>query len=513
MKCSSCGKTIRSKQQCAYCGQVFNGGIEQQAIVPKTKKRKGSVLGVISGILKIVLSLLVLFGAFLYAPKAIDFVMNYLNPSQQQTAQVSESSQESSVEESSIEEPKPALTLANKEVNISKYPLVEVKLTFAEPLTEVTQDTFEFAVKANGQQHVLTHYSLVKEDKNLTLRYNDTATVDQPNVVKEATFELFAPSLNFSHSMTYELPERSAIAEELTKLNTAITPLTTQGSKVAVGYTETTATAPVYSSAESFEASTMISWFVLQRVYEDMAAGKLTAEQEVKIQDDLKATGDQGEMAQLAAGDVVTVDQLIIAAVQRQDVTALNHLIQAVGGPNEFNSWLKQQDYFATEVTSLLQTTASGGVQGAKTNALDLTKLLTALSKDQLVSAEMDAKFKEMLLQTPVSEKYPSTLAGITRRFEITSADTDVSQQHYAAIFEAGDKVYVAVILLDDVKDAAESVSAVATAVSAIMHDVAGLEAAPVVEEPVHYEEPTYYENTEWTPEVVAPSATDGVGE
>lgn len=257
----------------------------------------------------------------------------------------------------------------------------------------------------------------------------------------------------------------------------------------------------------------MISWFVLQRVYEDMAAGKLTAEQEVKIQDDLKATGDQGEMAQLAAGDVVTVDQLIIAAVQRQDVTALNHLIQAVGGPNEFNSWLKQQDYFATEVTSLLQTTASGGVQGAKTNALDLTKLLTALSKDQLVSAEMDAKFKEMLLQTPVSEKYPSTLAGITRRFEITSADTDVSQQHYAAIFEAGDKVYVAVILLDDVKDAAESVSAVATAVSAIMHDVAGLEAAPVVEEPVHYEEPTYYENTEWTPEVVAPSATDGVGE
>lgn len=523
MKCPKCARTIRSKHQCAYCGSVFNKEAKTpEAVVPKTKKkkRKGGVFPIIFGVIKIALLLVSLILLFLYVPKYFGNIMNFINPSsKQETVQ-------SSVEESAVEstesdsvavettEEKSQLTLINKEVDLDDYPAISVKLEFEQLLEEVGRDTFEFAIKNGSERTTLTNYSLEKDGKLVTLRFNDPRTVTTP-AEKEQTIEVFASSLNFTNTITYELPKLDIDAEVVSAVNGIVGQLP-QAKVVSLAYSDGKAT-PVYSSNESVEASTVISWFILNRTYELLEQGKIKGEDMVKIESELVAKGDEGTTASEVDTEV-SVEALIVRVIQHQDVTAMNHLIKVIGGADSFNMWLKEHHYFSTMVTATLSV-ESGNMTGAKTSAQDLTKLLTLLSQNKLISPTQDIAFKQALLQTPFTDKYPNNLSVVTNRFEIATPDVNAMQQHYAGILAVGEKSYVIVVLLDGVSDTESAVTSIASTISDVMTKVAKAQtdseqvttneedaetATPQVQptytEPVNtqpsYTEPTYTEPT-----------------
>ncbi|MDO4432398.1 MAG: serine hydrolase [Aerococcaceae bacterium] len=505
MKCSSCGKTVRSTHQCAHCGEVFTSKtFEQEPVVPKTKsKRKKGIFSAILSILKIVLALLVVFVMFLYGPRYVTKVMNYFGMNQQQTQPESESVEESSQELVAEN----TLKLTSHKVDTAAYPIVQVQMEFEQPLDDVTKETFEFATKVNGEQKALSHYSLVKDGNTLTLRFNDANLANAP---KAQTLEIFASEFGFTNTINYELPDQTAQAETLTTINEILAEI--PNAKVAFGEADGKI---VYTNTASTEASSTISWFVLHRVFEAVQANELTLDKAIQIEASLTVAN---ENSVLKEQETATVQELVNAVIQAQDVTAMNHLIQAVGGPNAFNQWLKQKDYFATELVGQLDVTEQGSITGANTNVQDIAKVLVALDRNTLVSQTADAQLKEALLQSSLTEKFPAT-AAVARRYELATLDTDTKHQHYAAIYETEGKHYIVVVLVDQVNDAPTVVSQVATTIQSLLEKVAKLEVAQeevieeaqveIYEEPVQVYEEVYEEQPvaeTYTEEPVAPS-------
>ena len=138
----------------------------------------------------------------------------------------------------------------------------------------------------------------------------------------------------------------------------------------------------------------------------------------------------------------------------------MNHLIQEVGGPNEFNVWLNENSYFSTRVNNLLSISETGEVAGALTNVQDLGQLLTKLSNDELVSEDASTDIKERLLQSPFTAKYPeSGIEEVVSRYEIASTDDNAEQQYYSAILETEETDYIVIMMVSNFDDIEGTVS------------------------------------------------------
>ena len=152
-------------------------------------------------------------------------------------------------------------------------------------------------------------------------------------------------------------------------------------------------------------------------------------------------------MSTHAIGSKISIQELIDAVVVSQDATALNYLIQQVGGANELNIWLNSQGYYSTKMSANLGVNDSGDITGVATSAYDLTNLLNQLAQDKLVNEKVSAALKEAVLKTPVSTKFPTDLTGVTRRYEMTTPDQVGTMHHYAAILEMNGKSVIVVVL------------------------------------------------------------------
>ena len=506
MQCPNCGRKVRSKHQCAHCGYVFGSDdkiesqettpleespktreFEEVTIVPKTPRKKASGVGkFIWGLFKLLLMVLLVFLAFMFGPQLFKRAEQFFNGSPQvaqaptKESETSEEAASQSAEEATTQAGQEAtseasqseaadLVLKDSQVNLDKFPIVQVNLDLEGPVDKISRDTFSFKLMSNGQEKVIEdEYSLIKEGNRLTISFNDPSADVLSNGNQEQNLVIEAKDLNFKESLSYKLPKNNLDQAQLDQFNEIYDQVAGTNQKVSAMIKEVGSDqdgALVYDS-QSVDADAMIAWFILERVYQAVDQDSLTMDQTIPLNEQLIAEGDQGEFAQAEPESEYSVESLVRLVVQQQDVTAMNHLIQATGGPNDFNLWLNESNYFGTKVTNKLASDETGSIQGAVTNVKDIVLLLEKLAQDQLINETTDQQLKEALLQTPISRKYPEeNLTDVRRRYEITSVDDNSKQQYYSAILEGEDKTYVLVILASEMEDAEASVDSIRQAV------------------------------------------------
>lgn len=546
MKCPNCGKTVRSKTRCAFCGHQFDGAdhrheVEETAIpnlnlntapdpiptpptpptppappvlepvgagekdfdfdleamaalheakqsspsessmssirrnryaslveddddyddddelVPEYQpKRRGGFGRLLLGILQMVIVLAVVFLAFVYGPKYFGTIMDFVNEKlgNQTTANLPQApvnvvsevevKEESSATIASSEQAaQPATLMAEQKVELGEYPLVKVDLTFNQEITEATSDTFKFAMTKNGEQTPITDYSLIREGKTFKLSFVDPAYELTANADITHTLVAKADSLNYSQNIEYKAPASKLDAAKVE----ALTKIFTELNGAAVAFQEVGAGDVITSSDKAVDASNLLSWFVIARVYAQVAENKFALTDEVEIKDQLKLQGDQGVTAQKAAGEKTSVEALLSEIVMQNDMTALNHLLDKVGGTNDFNTWLNESGYYATKVLQNLTLSAQGDLQGAQTSAYDIARLLSALAQGKLVNPQVSEDMRKLYSVTPLSAKFPATWTAIKRRTEMTSPDTVGQYNYYSAILDGEAKQFIVVIL------------------------------------------------------------------
>lgn len=510
MQCPNCGRNVRSKNQCAYCGHVFNkkevAEVKQDSydeeIVEETPRRsRGGFTRVLWGIIKLVLAVAIVFLAFLFGPRIINEVVDYFQPSETEVAQnapeeepetqdpvngeseveeTSEEAQESDAEteetnESSESEEEAEtegqISIVNQEVNLDEYPLTNVSLEFDESLDSVDNSTFAFTIEANGETIDLDNdYSLVKDGQTLSISFNDPSVAVLSTEAQEQVLNIESETLGVSESITYEVPTTTLDSGQAEFFNSTITDnLASLGDVSAVVYPADSEVPYVYDD-QSVEADALISWFVLGHTFNTINDGELALEDTVSVSLDLVSENDEGIVATAEEGAEFTIQELLAAVVESNDASAMNHLIQETGGPNSFNLWLNESNYFSTRVTQMLTTQESGQVVGAVTSAQDIAQLLDKLANNELVSPELDATFKVLLLNTPITEKYPAEqIDGYQTRYEIASADSNSAQQNYSGIIELEDTNYIVVILSSNFSSAEEVVPAISTSINEIV--------------------------------------------
>lgn len=504
MQCPNCGRKVRSKHQCAHCGYVFGSDdkvenqddkpiaehpkardFEEVTIVPKTPRKKASGIGkFIWGIVKLLLMVLLVFLAFMFGPQLYKRAEQFFNGSTQvaqaptKESESTEASQETSAGEESMTsadtsestqaEPE-GLVLKDSQVNLDNFPIVQVTLDLQGPVDQISRDTFSFKLMSNGQEKAIDdEYSLIKEGNRLKISYNDPSADVLSNGNQEQSLLVEAKDLNFKETVTYKLPQSGLDQAQHDQFNEIYDRVADTNQNVSAMIQEVGSEqegAMVYDS-QSVDADAMIAWFILARVYQAIDQDSLSMDQVIPLNQDLIAEGDQGEFAQSNGETDYSVESLLRLVIQQQDVTAMNHLIQATGGPNDFNLWLNESNYFGTKVTNKLASAESGSIQGAVTNVKDIVLLLEHLAQNKLINETADQQLKEALLQTPISRKYPEeNLPDIRRRYEITSTDENNKQQYYSAILEAEEKTYVVVILASELDDPTASVDSLRQAI------------------------------------------------
>ena len=523
---------------------------KEVTITPKTpKKREGGLGKFIWGLVKLMIMLALVFLAFLFGPQLVKKASQFINgdsqvaqapnknqestqsvgqeaseltsveessqtsqnqdastiqsetetsskedSNQSSTSQSENSSDQESSESADNEDQTPSLTLKKDQVTLDKYPIVSIALEFEDTLQDVNRDTFKFKLKSNGQDKSIgDEYSLIKEGKTLKISFNDPSANVLSAEDQEQILTIEAPSLDFKEEVKYQLPKNNLDPDQSDQFNQIIDENISENGEVSAIIKDLSAENNVSFAYDNqtVDADALISWFVLARMYEALDQDLLQKDQEITIHPDLIASGDEGELANAEEGATYSVESLMRLVIQQQDASAMNHLLQEIGGPNDFNLWLNESDYFSTKVTAKLAINENGGIDGAVTNAKDLSLLMESLANNKLVNEELDGQFKEELLQTPMSNKYPEgNLAQVMRRYEITSADSNTKNQYYSAIIETEENPYILVILASNVDASEASIDGIRQTVQECVDYLTYGEVAPettveMTEEPV----------------------------
>lgn len=442
-----------------YASLVDDDEDDDELVPEYQPKRRGGFGRLLLGILQMVIVLAVVFLAFVFGPKYFGTIMDFVNeklgrsttnvtpaPVKTPTSIAIEEPIQETVSQpvaSSEQAAQPATLVAEQKVELGAYPLVQVDLTFAQEITDVTSDTFKFAVTKDGAELSINDYSLIREGKTFKLSFVDPAYALAEKAGAAHTLVAKAESLNYSQNIEYSVPSAKLSEAQVEALSKVFGEV----GNASIAFQEVGVSEVVADNNEAVEATNLLSWFVIARVYDKVAANQLTLTDEVEIKDDLKLQGDQGATAQKAAGEKVAVEVLLADVVMQNDMTALNHLIDKVGGVNDLNTWLNESGYYATKIMQNLSLSAQGDLQGAQTSAYDVARLLSALAQGKLVSAEASEEMRKLYSNTPLSVKFPATWTAIKRRTELTSPDTVGQYNYYSAILDGEEKQFVVVIL------------------------------------------------------------------
>ncbi|MGF3067066.1 serine hydrolase [Facklamia sp. P12950] len=453
-----------------YTGSLFSDESTDNAedyIVPRTKKTSfGKTLWTI---VKWLILLAAFFLMFVYGPQLVGMVKSYLDPiinqNSEQPVQETETSQlpkdtektmnvtsDNSSSEVKSEEENQTTTVEDtvfeiekSKVDVDAYPMITVNLDFANSLSDVDQETFNFKVKYNETEAELKdEFSLFKEGKKLRLSFNDPAL----SVIGEDTSqqELLISAENFSERIAYEVPNKQDQAERIDQFNQIVTNYFSNQETVALQIQQLGDKAPFVYENQTMEADRLIAWFILQRTYELLAEETITLDQEIPVKTQLIASGDSGQVASQAR-DSYTVQELIDLTIQSGDASAMNHLVQLAEGVNRFNYWLKESGYFATRMNAPLAIEEDSYITGAVTDVTDLANLLIKLAKNELIDGEYDDLLKESVNLSPFTDKFPNYNANVTQRYELLTTEENPQLQHIAGIAQAAGEDYIYVVL------------------------------------------------------------------
>lgn len=527
MQCPNCGRNVRSKNQCAYCGHVFNkdevskvktndvvadssDDVSETTSFPdahpidfqegrSSRRTAGGFGRVLWGIIKLIIVVALVFLAFLFGPRLINNVVNYFQSSDTEVTQnqpdntpeddplnvadsdeLTESTDQSTEDASDSansegsedsEDSSTTLAIANQNVNLDEYPMVNVVLEFDQPLNEVTSETFNFSVATNGETVDLEDdYSLVKEGQKLSISFNDPAVSVLTTEVLEQTLVVASEELGINEEVTYELPSSSLDSEQADVFNSTINENLGSMGDVSVVIAPADADIPFVYNNQSVDADALIAWFVLGHTYNAINSGEITAEDAVTVMANLQVENEDSTVANAEEDSEFTVNELMAEVINNGDASAMNHLIQVTGGPNAFNLWLNESNYFATKVTQLLAVQEDGQLVGAVTSAQDIAQFLEKLANNSLISEELDKEFKDLLLNSPLTNKYPpQSIEGYQSRYEIANSDTNAAKQYYSGIIELEDTSYVVVMLSSNFDSAEEVVPAISDSIRSLI--------------------------------------------
>ncbi len=533
MKCPNCGKTIRSKNQCAHCGYVFNSDAKktrdahrndetlevnkekdtlrserepvefesvtinsrstqdetpndqyEEVYVYEEPKQPGGCRRVFSFLIKLILAVVVVFLLFYYGPMLYNKAMDYFNRNEQteQTTESTSTENESTEPVKSEQGQNEATSESTEnaqtsnwtfETNTDDYPVIRVAMTPEEPVDSIDGDTFTFELtNGNTESQEITEYSLTPEGNQLILSYRDPALNVLSAEPQPQTLTITSDSLNVSEEVTYEIPSNGLDQATIDQYNEIINN-TFDGNEKVTAFIDTNDEnhSPFIYDDQTQEAGSLISWYIIERVYLAIEDNELSLDDVIRINSALMAEGDTAPLSTVEPDTEYTVDELLDLMIQEQDLTAMNHLIQEVGGPNQFNIWLNEHNYFSTRVNNLLSLSPDGQVTGAMTNVQDLGQLLQQLSNNELVSAEASEMIKEKLLLSPETAKYPSEgIEGVERRFELVSSDENAQQQYYSAILESENANHIIILMANSYDEAQTMTEKIQMALTDIMN-------------------------------------------
>ena len=449
-------------------------------IVPKTPRKKGGFLKYIWSLIKLILMVAIVFLAFMFGPQIINGVMDVVNGNTEISKMVpdfvtdffnKEETTQETTQETTEEESK--LTLANSSVDTDNYPVINVSLDFNESLDEVNNETFTFTMKSGQAEKKLDQdYSLIKKGQTLNMSFTDPNLSQDGSKEGDQSLKIESEALKFAEEVAIKLPENQADQKQSESFNEILTNNFKEVGKVSAmvqkldGKDKSTY---VYED-QTQDAGEVIAWFVLARAYEAIKDESLSLDQIIKTNPDLIAKNDTGEVANVAEGTEYTIESLLNLVIQQKDLSAMNHLIQETGGPNKFNLWLNESNYFSTKVTEPLGYDEKGKITGAVTNAQNVVFLLNALSQNKLIDEEHDKLLKEQILQSPITAKYPEAI-GITvnNRYEIASNDANTDHQYYSGIIESEGANYLVTLFVNDIEDANATNTAIASTLNELL--------------------------------------------
>ena len=448
---------------------------DEDYILPKTKK-SSSLLKKLFGFL-IMLAILALL--FLFGPQLYDQATEWWAARQSDSTETTE---ESSDKEASLQDEKdhsdssqemadkdqksdnqavqdePSYHITKSDVDTSGYPRVKVKLSFAETLADVKEDTFDFKVQYNETEVPLQdNYTLEKVGKDILLSFVDPAV----SVVGEDTSQqiLQISGENFSDSVEYKVPADDGDKKIKEALNDIVNSQLAGLKDVSVFIQPIDEQVPYVYNDQVMNADQSIGWFVLQWIHELLAEGTIQPDQIIEVNDQLIASGDTGQVGTKVIPAFTLQDMINLVAMEN-DASAMNHLIQLAGGVNEFNLWLKKAGYFSTRMNAPLAIESGRNITGATTSATDLGSLMLKLAKDKLFTgnqSSFNGVFKETLMLSPNTLKFPGENANFGRRYEMMSSDLNNETQNYEGIIETsiGD---IAVVIMADKVQSADSI-------------------------------------------------------
>lgn len=490
MNCPNCGRAVRSKTKCAFCGYRFDGSEDQtldveevysqepkasstyhdpqddwydddwyddEEVLPKTK-RAGGALKMIWSILKLAIVIFLVFVAIAFGPRYIGQFLGGDNPlsglfnSETTTEEITTVSQ-APLEATTTVAP---ATSGDLEADVSAYPLTTLTIKLGENSSQIERTDLEVGVSANGQETLIDNYSILQEGNQVKISFN--SPVDQTaSAASEQKAFVRSASLGINQEATLAVPNLEIDTERAQALDKIFNDEVAKQASVSASFGKADEQVPYLYNDKTRNASHLLSWFILAKTYEAIEAGDMTLETPVTVLEELKAANDEGRVAAAEADTSFTVDELLNEMVENRDVTAMNHLIQANGGPNAFNLWLTENQYFSTKVNELLSTNDLGVANGSTTSAQDVFNLLSKLANDTLVSQDADTAIKERTLKSPATDKYPSGLEGVERRFEIVTDDRDDQSQAYAGIIQTEEGNYIFVAIAEEMTNPSDT--------------------------------------------------------
>lgn len=462
----------------------------------KPRPRRGGFGSILWNLIKLILAVAIIFLLFLFGPDIYGKVMELFRPETSQvseppvtddaevtgeeseqnsvdeaTTSTDESSTDESTEETSVAETTVAsngIGLTDSDVNTDAYPMIEVAMTVDGDLSELNGEDLSVSLDRDGEVTQFNEgYSLIREGDQLIFRFTDPQSNSFERSAVPSKLMVKSDRYDLDETIPFEIPASTLDPQLATDLEDILNETVARDADVsAVIYKPGEPTPFVYQD-KAKEAGSMISWFVLARVYDQIDQGEIQLSDVVTIDEQLVGQNDGGELAVNGVGLEYTVEDLVYEVIANRDVTAMNHLIDLTGGPDDFSYWLNESGYFNTRLVEMINLDEEGHTRGAMTSAQDIATLLHRLANNELVSEELDQQFKEALLDSPVTDKFPyDTLAAALRRYELSTGDDNEFEQHYAGIIETESGDYIVSILATNYQDAYETVQSIALAVN-----------------------------------------------
>lgn len=207
------------------------------------------------------------------------------------------------------------------------------------------------------------------------------------------------------------------------------------------------------NATESLRSASIIKLFIMMIFYDRIEAGSIRGEDVYTLKEADKV-GGTGVLLDEQVGTELTYNELVTHMIIDSDNTAGNILINLLDGPKHLTEAIQGKGYKETKIERrFVDTHALNSGLDNYTSANDVGNLLSDLYQQKLVSPVYDQQMLANLAKNKNHTKLPKKIDHLVTVYNKTGEYSDYGIQSDAAIFYAGNKAYVVVVLTQDGKE------------------------------------------------------------